>query len=188
MFFASISFSQPKTNLELFYELIDSSVSEFSSKLPESSDSIKLKLNLGETYSVFNNQVVEGIYSSGKHIISERNENGNRPLVNYVIDDVKVEYGEIFRDGFFGDYHIPRNLSLKGNYLIVSDITVMRNFYYSSNDTIRIDEVTNVENESYPFTKGSLPAEPFFSGLFEPLVTLSTTALAIILFFSIRSK
>ena len=187
LFSASGLSAQPKTNLELFYELVDSSVNEFSSLLPEQSDSIKLKLNLGETYSVFNNRIIAAIFSSGRNITTAVNEN-NIPAVNYVIEDVKVEYGEIFRDGFFGVYYIPRNLSLKGNYLLVSDTTPMKNFYYSSNDTIRFDEVADVENDSYPFTKGNLPAEPFFSGLFEPVVALSTTALAIVLFFAIRSK
>jgi hypothetical protein len=179
-------FAQPKTNLELFYELVDSSVIEFSGKIPGSYNNIKLELNLGEIYSVFNNRIVAKVHSTNKNIIKDNNK--NIPSVNYVIDEVKVEYGETFRDGFFGDFYIPRNLYLKGNYLIVSDTTLVNNFYYSLNDTIKFDEITQVENGSYPFTKGNPPAEPFFSGLLEPIIALSTTALAIILFFTIRSK
>jgi hypothetical protein len=184
--FPTSAFAQPKTNLEIFYELVDSSVIEFSSKLAESQNSIRLELNLSEAYSVFNNRIIARVYNTGKNKIIEGNM--NVPLVHYVIDDIKVAYEETFRDGFLGDFYVPRNLFIKGNYLIISDTTLINNFYYTSSDTIRFDEIAGVENESHPFTKGNLPAEPFFSGILEPVVALSTTALAIILFFTIRSK
>ena len=186
LFSASLLFAQPKTNLELFYEMVDSSVTEFSDELTGSHNKIKLELSLGEIYSVFNNRIIAKANSFKTKIMKDGKE--NTPSVNYVIDEVKVEYGETFRDGLLGDFLIPRNLHLKGNYLITSDTTFANTFSYSLNDTIRFDEVAYVENESYPFTKGELPAEPFLSGLLEPIVALSTTALAVILFFTIRSK
>jgi hypothetical protein len=55
-------------------------------------------------------------------------------------------------------------------------------------DTIKVDDIKNLENISFKFTTGSLPPEPFFSGLFEPVFALGTAAAAVILFFTIRSK
>jgi hypothetical protein len=40
----------------------------------------------------------------------------------------------------------------------------------------------------YNFTKGDVPPEPFFSSLLEPTVAIVTTALAVALFFAIRSN
>jgi hypothetical protein len=185
LFSVSEIFAQPKTNLDVFYILVDSSVNQFISQLTEAEDSIELELNLGESYSIFENKIIAGLYSSGK-FIAEKNKNAR--YINYIINDAKVEYGEIFRDGFFGDYYIPRKIFLKGNYLVKTNSAFFKEFNYSFNDTIKYDEINNVENDSYPFTKGDIPSEPFFSGLFEPVVAIGTAALAVILFFTIRSK
>ena len=185
VFSTSGIFAQSKTNLDIFYMLVDSSVNDFMSQVPQSEDSVELELNLGESYSIFENKIIADLYSSGK-ILAEKNKNAKQ--INYIIDDANVEYGEIFRDGFFGDYFISRKISLRGNYLVRINSASFNEFNYTSNDTIKYDEIIDVENESFPFTRGDIPSEPFFSGLFEPVVAIGTAALAVILFFTIRSK
>jgi hypothetical protein len=177
--------AQPKNNLDIFYSLVDSSANNFISHIPGSKDSVKLDLNLGDSFSIFGNKIISNLFASGK-IITEENKNVIK--INFVIDNAKVEYGEIYRDGFFGDYYIPRTITLKGNYLVYSSSANFKEFAFSYNDSIRYDEINSVENESYPFTKGDIPSESFFSGLFEPVVAIGTAALAVILFFTIRSK
>jgi hypothetical protein len=177
--------AQLKTNIDVFYTLIDSSANEFISHIPQETDSINLELNLGENYSIFENKIVARIYSSGKFITKEAND---AVSVNYIIENTEVTYGDIYRDGLFGSYYIPRNITLKGNYLVKNNSHFYQEFNYFSNDTISYDDINIVENESYPFTKGDIPSEPFFSGLFEPVVAIGTAALAVVLFFTIRSK
>ncbi len=188
LFFLSVDLSaqQPDTNLDIFYSMIDSSVTDFISKVPQSEESIKLDLNPGKDYSVFTNKVIAKIISFGKKISNEKNDEAS--IVNYIIDSVEVIYGDIYRDGFFGGFYLPRNLSLKGNYTVESDSTVLKNFSYSYKDTLRYEDIQNVENDSYPFTKGEIPPEPFLSSLFEPIVAIGVAAAAVILFFSVRSK
>ncbi len=177
--------AQPKTNLDIFYMMVDSSVNSFISQVPPSDKNIKLILNLGDRYSFFNNKIINEINSSEKKLIDRSND---AITVNYVIENINVDYGEIFRDGFFGDYLITRNLLLKGNYLIGTNSALFNEFSYSFNDTIKFDEINLIENGSFEFTRGKIPAEPFFSSLFEPIVAVGTTAFAVILFFTIRSK
>jgi len=165
--------------------MVDSSVNSFISQVPPSDKNIKLILNLGDRYSVFNNKIINEINSSEKKLTDRSND---AITVNYVIENINVDYGEIFRDGFFGDYLITRNLLLKGNYLIGTDSALFNEFSYSFNDSIKFDEINLIENGSFEFTRGKIPAEPFFSSLFEPIVAVGTTALAVILFFTIRSK
>jgi hypothetical protein len=178
--------AQTKTNLEIFYSLVDSSVIRVVKELPADNDSVSLELNLGESYSVFNNKIIASLYSLGK-IVTISSSSG-KPEINFVIDRVATEYGEIFRSSLLGEYLIPRNLSLSGNFLIQSNSAVYRNFTFTFSDTIKVDEVESVQNESFPFTRGKVPSEPFFSGLFEPVIAIGTAALAVILFFTIRSK
>ncbi len=188
VFFLSVDLSaqQPDTNLDIFYSMIDSSVTDFISKVPQSEESIKLSLNLGKDYSVFTNKVIAKIISLGKQISNEKSDESVD--VNYIINKVKVTYGDIYRNGFFGGYYLPRNLALKGNYTIEGDSTVFKDFSYSYNDTLKFDSIQNVENDSYPFTKGEIPPEPFLSSLFEPIVAIGAAAVAVILFFTVRSK
>jgi hypothetical protein len=176
---------QTKTNLDVFYILVDSSVNDFISKIPQSEDTLNLELNLGEGYSIFENKIIADLNSSGKFY---GKKNNNAVQINYIMNDAKTEYGEIFRDGFFGDYFIPRTISIKGNYLIKNESSYLKEFNFSSLDTINYDEINYAENESFPFTKGDIPSEPFFQGLLEPVVAIGAAAAAVILFFTIRSK
>lgn len=183
---ADLSAQQPDTNLDIFYTMIDSSVTDFVSKVPKSEESIRLELNLAKNYSVFTNKVIAKIISLGKKISNEKNNELSN--VNYIINKAKVTYGDIHRDGFFGGYYLPRNLTLKGNYTVEGDSTIFKNFSYSYKDTLKYDDIKNVENDSYPFTKGEIPPEPFLSSLFEPIVAIGAAAVAVILFFTVRSK
>lgn len=180
-----LSAQQPDTNLNIFYSMIDSSVTDFISKVPQSEESIKLDLNLGKDYSAFTNKVIAKIISFGKKISNGNDESSN---VNYIINKAEVTYGDIYRDGFFGSFYLPRNLFLKGNYTVEGDSTVFKGFSYSYNDTLKYDDIKNVENDSFPFTKGEIPPEPLLSSLFEPIVAIGVAAVAVILFFTVRSK
>jgi hypothetical protein len=183
----STAFAQTSTNLEIFYSLVDSSVNEVIKELPNDKDSVSLELNLGESYSVFNNKIIAALYSSGKNL-SVKKQNGKIPAINYVIYLVNTEYDEIFRSGFLGEYFVPRHLILKGSFFIQDENVVYKSFDYSFRDTIRVEEIELIENESFQFTRGKVPAEPFLSGLIEPVIAIGTAALAVILFFTLRSK
>jgi len=184
-----------KSNLEVFYNLTDSCVLNLITFIPENEEEVILKLNLGNDYSILGNKIIsslqqhdiilsadlenqDAISSAGKEYIS----------VNFVIDNADVKYGEIFRKGFLGDYYIPRNILLSGNFMVKAAGVKYNSFNFNFNDTVRVDEINNLENLSYPFTQGEMPAEPFFSSLLEPVVAIGTAAVAIFLFFSIRSQ
>jgi len=172
-------YSQVKTNMQVFYNLADSVSQQLISALPVQNDKINLKLNLGSEYSVFNNRFIAHFYQQGRKIDSSGTE------VNLTVDNAFVVYSDMFRDGWFGDYEVRRIVTLHGSYFIsnkgVTDFTV------TAADTIPFDEINNAESMSYQFTHAEVPAEPFFSGLFEPIAAISAAAAAIILFFTVRS-
>ena len=184
-----------KSNLEIFYYLADSSASNLLNFIPDKKKEIRLNLNLGNDYSVLGNKIIsslqrhEVLLSAASEKESGALSPGNDPVsINYVIDNAKVKYGEIFRRGFLGDYYIPRNIFLSGNFVINSEDVKYNSFSYTFGDTVRFDDIKSLENSSFPFTQGEVPAEPFFSGLLEPVVAVGTAAVALFLFFTIRSK
>lgn len=187
IFSFNYSLAQSKTNLEIFYSLTDSISGKISSTVTESPKEIKVKFNLGEYDYIFSNQIISSLQKNGFTVHPENN-NTDIPSINIVMDMTKVEYGEIFRDGMFGDLLLERKISIAGNFTLVASSYNYFPFTFSFSDTISVGEIPALENESFPFSQGNIPAEPFLSSLIEPAIVLSTAAVSVILFFTIRSK
>lgn len=179
--------AQKKTNLELFRILVDSSIVKVLNNTTESQREIFLTTELGGSFSILQNQIYESILNRNKRIVNSLNPNTTTG-VNYSIENAAVVYDELFRDGFLGEYLIPRKVSLSGSFKISDEKVVAESFYFNYTDTVSVEDIKNLENDSYPFTKGNIPTEPFLSNLFEPLVAVTTAAVLITLFFTVRSK
>ncbi|MFI5237359.1 MAG: hypothetical protein ACHQLA_05425, partial [Ignavibacteriales bacterium] len=61
--------SQTLTNLEVFYSLSDSLVHQLTTELPANEKKILLTLNLGESYSLFENQFRASFVKYRKEIL-----------------------------------------------------------------------------------------------------------------------
>jgi len=179
--------AQTKTNLDVFKVLVDSSIAEALINISDSQKDIYVELKLGTSYSILEDQIFKSIKAEKKNISTTPNSSENISL-NYSIEDASVNYGEVFRDGFLGDHYVTRKISLSGSYRLHDKVINMDNFHFESVDSVKFDEIQTIENSSYPFTKGEIPSEPFFSNLFEPLVAITTAAVVIALFFTVRSK
>ncbi len=97
--------------------------------------------------------------------------------ISAVIDTAFTVYPEIHRDGFFGEYFFTRKIMLRLNY---GENTRTLSFA----DTLAADKQSEIENSALPFTRGELPAEPFWESIVEPVVFIVTaTAVVFALFF-----
>lgn len=179
--------SQTKTNLDVFKTLVDSSIVEALVNTSNSQKDIYVDLKLGSSYNIFEDQIFKSIQSQKKNIRTTSNTSESIEL-SYSIENAAINYGEVFRNGFLGDHFLQRKISLSGSYRFQNTETIVDNFNYESTDTVKFDEIQSLENSSYPFTKGEIPSEPFLSNLFEPLVAITTAAVVITLFFTVRSK
>lgn len=179
--------SQTKTNMDVFKSLIDSSITEVFLNETDSQKDIYLDLKLGSSYSIFENQIFKSVQAQKKNISSTSNPSENIGL-SYSIENAIVNYGEVFRDGFLGDHFTERKIFVSGSYRFQDNEMKIKDFYLENIDTVKFDEIQTQENSSYPFTKGEIPSEPFLSNLFEPLVAITTAAVVIALFFTVRSK
>lgn len=180
--------AQKKTNLEIFYTLTDSLVDKICSELPQSEKNLLLTLNLGQSYSLFSNNIKERFKSNGKEILQLSSGDLDNPEINIVLEGAGVEYGEMFRDGWFGTHYIQRYSTIFGNYLNTVSGSKKTEFEITKLDTVKVEDLKYLENESFPFTKGTIPSEPFLSGFAEPLIAIGTAAAVIVLFFTVRSE
>lgn len=187
-FFSINILSQSATNLDVFYSLTDSLVDQINSEIPSSQKKILLTLNLGQSYSLFSNSIKDKFIKSGREILEQSPDEVNIPTVNIVIEGAGVEYGEMFRDGWFGSHYIQRYSTIFGNYLQSISERGKKDFEITKVDSVKVEDIKYLENESFPFTKGTIPPEPFLSGFAEPLIAIGTAAVVIVIFFTVRSE
>lgn len=180
--------SQALTNLDIFYSLTDSLVNTINSEIPKNEKQISLILNLGDQYSLFANTIKDSFIKKGREIIEGPNNKSNIPNVDIVIEGAGVEYGEMFRSGFFSTHYIQRYSTIFGNYMQTDSDKGLQKFEITKIDTIKVEDISSLENPSFPFTHASVPPEPFLSGVAEPIIAIGTAALAVALFFTIRSE
>jgi hypothetical protein len=176
------------TNLEVLYSLNDSLISRINNELPKGLEGIRLKLNLGDAYSIFANQIRGTFTENGIEILPSDTNNIPLPEINIVMENAGVEYGELDRSGWFGDFYAPRTVFISGNYFNSISASQLSDYFISVTDTVRVNDINTLENESFAFTRGQIPTEPFFSSIWEPVIAIGIAAAAIILFFSIRSQ
>lgn len=180
--------SQTLTNLEVFYSLTDSLIDQIEQEIPVNENKILLTLNLGESYSLFSNNIRTRFNKYDKEILDHPADDLNIPQVDIVLEGAGIEYGEMFKDGWFGSHYVQRYSTIFGNYLHTYSKEGIRKFEITMLDTVKVADIKYLENDSFPFTKGTLPSEPFISGLAEPLIAMGTAAVVVVLFFTIRSK
>jgi len=180
--------AQLKTNLDVFYSLTDSLVDQINSEISSSEMKILLTLNLGQSYSLFSNSIKERFRQNGKEILEQPPDEIKIPHVDIVMEGAGVEYGEMFRDGWFGTHYIQRYSTIFGNYLQTFSESGKKEFEITRKDTVKVDDLKFLENDSFPFTKGTIPSEPFLSGFAEPLIAIGTAAAVIVIFFTVRSE
>jgi len=179
--------AQTKTNLYVFKVLVDSSIADLLVNTSGSQKNIYLELKLGSSYTIFEDQIYKSIQTRKRNIAPVFNPSENLG-VSYSVENAKVNYGEVFRDGFLGDHFIERKIVISGSYRFQNEEMIFKDFLFENIDTVKFDDIPTLENSSYPFTKGDIPAEPFLSNLFEPIVAITTAAVVIALFFTVRSK
>ncbi|MCL6493781.1 MAG: hypothetical protein K6T54_03260 [Ignavibacterium sp.] len=175
---------QSKTNLEIFFSQIDSAGKEIFSNISDKNTPIKINFLSGSEYSILENRLTSSLIKNGLKISPD--ENSSLKL-NFAINEASVKYKDSFRDGLFGDVFVERTVVLNGNFLIPEQ-NLSKDFSYSSADTIKYEQLSDIENRAYPFTQNNHPSEPFLSSLIEPIIAVGAAATAVILFFTIRSK
>ncbi len=176
------------TNLEILYKLADSAAYNLADQIPVSQKKIKLNFVVGNSYKIFADKIITTLTNDGIKILSENSKDSSLIIVNFTIDNAKVLYGALFKKSFLGDFYTTRDFIFSGSYILNSSDVKPSNFNFSYTDTVASSDIKNLENPSYPFTQAQLPAEPFISSIYEPVIAVGAAALTVILFFTVRSK
>lgn len=184
VFLSSFTFSQVKSNLEVFKILTDSLANKIILSLPESVNSLEIIPNEVSQLNVICDYLKSNLIKNKIKLVKESKADES---LSVTFSDVKVEYDNLHKEHLFGKYFMTRTIVLSGSYFLLNE-NKSYDFSFSSMDTVEYEEYTKLESKLYPFTKGKEPKEPFFSNLIEPVIAIAATATAVILFFTVRSK
>ncbi|MBZ0179817.1 MAG: hypothetical protein K8F36_11035 [Melioribacteraceae bacterium] len=177
--------AQESDNYSLFKGLVSKSIENIIAESGNKYDS--LSFNSVQSYSSLNSEAQIYFFKSGL-LNTSVNKSGKH--FEYSIQNASIRYDEIFRDGLLGKFMLVRTAELSGNYIITENSKIAKadSFYVSITDTTSLDDKSKLENPSLHFTQSEFPAEPFFSGLLEPVIAIGTFVVTLLLFFTVRSK
>lgn len=186
-FFAALNFiaAQPKSNLDLIYELIENNVQKLVSELPHEIEPLQFEYSSPPEYQSFENRFIYHLNEMG--YLSELKDT---PELKYSLDQIGVLYSEPFRDGLLGDYKIERRVFLNGTFTLGTGNRVIKTNIVESTyrDTVFYSEIDAIESRNLTVTQGTKPPEPLFESLLEPVIAVGAVVVSIILLFTVRSK
>jgi hypothetical protein len=189
LFFIPILFinAQTQNNIDVIYNLIERSVLKADSLLG-SEHTINLSVTTAPPLETLKPKVIQ-LFSNRGYLLKT---SGNESVVpvNYTITSAAVDYNNSFTDGFFGGIRLERKITLIGSITIVKSDQVIKpaEFTETSIDTVKLDEISNLENRSIPFTQGQIPTQSLLSTFWEPIIVVGTLIVTVILLFTVRSK
>jgi hypothetical protein len=189
LFILSISaniFAQTETNLDLIYKLINNSVVNADSIIG-GKQSIIFSVTTPQTLDVLKPKIIQ---SFNEHGYTLKSLGDSEATVNYNLTYSKVEYKDSFTDGLFGGALVEREVSISGVISVTKSnkISSPVEFTKSIKDTIQVNDISKIENQSLPFTHAQIPSMPLLSNLWEPIVVVGTLIVTVILLFTVRSK
>ena len=181
-------FAQVKTNLEVVESLVDTSAKNIVKNIKETNNKeLNLKFIASNDYSILQTELISELQKNDFEILNNKKE---QQTLNYTLNNAGVKYKNIFKDGILGAYLVERESAINGSFFIEHNGRVGKviKFNYTQSDTVLYDDIKSLDNIAYQFTSAELPSEPFFSSLLEPTIAIGTAAIAVYLFFNIRSK
>lgn len=176
--------AQTKSNLNIFFNLIDTLSNEIRLNIADHNLPVKLNFKSPVDYSILENRLLSLLIRKGIKVNSSDEQS---VMIELAFSEASVNYSDSYRDGLFGNILVDREIHLSGNYINMNK-NISKEFNYKYSDSIKYDELEEAENRAYPFTQNAHPSEPFFSSLIEPVIAVGAAATAVILFFTIRSK
>lgn len=180
-------YAQAQNNLDLINSLIENSIEKADSLLG-GKQTINLLVTTAQPLEILKPTVLQAFNKYGYVLKTSDADSGIS--VNYNLISANVEYKNSFSDGFFGDISLERQITVTGSFTIIKLNHVIQPIGFSETrtDTVKLDEISNLEDRSIPFTQGKIPSQPFLSTFWEPILVVGTLITTIILLFTIRSK
>lgn len=186
-FFLSQLFSaQPKSNLDIIYDLIEENANQLLLKLPHEVSLKEVMFSSPNGYENLENRFLHTLNNKGLF----RTDSVHSFSLKYSLDQIGVLYSEPFRGSLLSDYKVERKIFLSSTFALGMNNHVKHTEIIETefSDTLYYSDINNVETPNLSLTHGTKPTEPLFESLLEPVIAIGTVIVTIILLFTVRSK
>jgi hypothetical protein len=181
-----------KTNLEVFQTELSSLAEELVQKSVDGlGRNVVVNVRSPDTSWVTRNTIAEALTKLNYTVyLTSSDGEGKGATIDIAIVEMKVRYGDVFREGFLGTRKTERTISttMSANVRNVQDeILFVGGVSRAHKDTVDVSNVAQLENSSFAFTHGEPPKTDFFENVLEPVIIIGASAVVVFLFFTIRS-
>ncbi|HYQ86883.1 MAG TPA: hypothetical protein VES59_06545 [Bacteroidota bacterium] len=182
-----------RTNLEIMQSLIGRITRDVlgQSRIP-GRDTVLFHIHSGPDGWIVQNAVLAELRASGYPVLLASDSGAQRGYAVHIHSaELRTRYDDTYHDGFLGARKARRTVSAAVACDVINPAT--HEVLYSgapaveSADTVRVDEIPNLELASARSTHAELPAETFPDRVLEPLVIIGATGVAVYLFFHVRT-
>jgi len=186
-------YTSPEINIDIFSRLLDEGLNDLGNQLiiagqdklyvlkfpNESEEKDFIQLKLKQRFGSYKLLTGNSFSEADNEIVFENSK-------------LRTNYKEIFTSSFLGNKRVKRKIEVVFLYKIIDNNTEEEIYSNTINESFEddflLDNLEQIERSNYIFTKGKLPDENLFEKFLVPVVIVAASAVAIILFFVIRSK
>jgi len=182
-----------RTNIEIMQSLVGRITRDLIGHSPiPAGDTVLFRMQSGPDNWIVQNAMLAELRASGYPVLLVSDTGAQRgDAVHIHSAELRVRYDDMYHDGFLGARKLRRTVSAAVACDVINPAS--HEVLYSgapaveSADTVRVDEIQNLELASVRATHAELPAETFPDRVLEPLVIIGATGVAVYLFFHVRS-
>ena len=184
----------PLSNLEIMQQSVQQIMNEMLGALPlvSTGDSILVRVQPHPESWIVEQALAKALRASRFVVFSlPDSTSSTRYVLSVPSVQLNVRYDNMFKDGLFGSKHVEREVSVEFSSdlrnRVSNEILSSGTHSRTYSDTVAVDDVSRIENESISVTHGELPSEAFLDRFIEPFMIIGATGVAIYLLFHIRS-
>ncbi|MFA5011545.1 MAG: hypothetical protein WC644_06275 [Ignavibacteria bacterium] len=180
--------SLPKNNFALFSDLSSKGLDELQDIVTVLGKNKIFKISIDEKSEeaefLLNN--IKQKFSSYNFIYGKEDGFDYKVIISSI--KFSVGYSEPDADKIIGDEMFVRDLSSAFKFSVLNSGNDQQSVLKTYRDEVKIEYFDYIQESNYGFMKSGLPDKPFLKKIIVPAIIVAVSAIAAILFFTIRSK
>lgn len=182
----------PPTNLDLYGRNVEEIVDTLLQEIPADVDMhLAVRISGAEYSWIVEQAFLRTLQERDFTVRTASDESVNSIFFEFMVIELSVKYRKVDRAEAFGNRTIERSVTtaLAGKMYQRStgELHYAGTIRKTTDDFIAKNDIERVEHAQISVTQGSRPPGGFMKKILEPAVVITATAIAIYLFFSVRS-
>lgn len=153
-------------------------------------EQVLLRVGKSENSWMVENKLIDVLRGAGADVfVSSGSKSDSMTIGEFNVLDLKLQYIRVFEIREEKCVEREASVRVSGKVYRVGDGKVLwgNTVGRTQTDTVRIDDMPNLEDPSIKVTHADLPEQGIFSSVIEPVLVIAASVIIIFLFFAVRS-